>query len=315
MPESRELNDRVRAIAGRQHGVVTRPQLLEAGLSPARVSRRLTAARLRPLHRGVYLVGPLEPDYAREMAAALAGGAGTVVSHTNAAGLWRLIPVRADGPVHVITPGSGRVDRAGIRFHRVTLDDDERAIVDGIPVTAPGRTLVDLASLLGSREIEQAVAAADRLELATTDELAALPQRYRGRRGMAALRAILEARADPHFTRSELERRAVRLFEDAGLPRPLTNVSMSPYELDLYWPELGVAVEIDGRAYHSSRSRFEGDRRKDAWLRARGIQVIRLTWGQITRDGLRTAVQVGQALALARSRRRDGASTSARKGA
>ncbi|MGH7480711.1 MAG: endonuclease domain-containing protein, partial [Longimicrobiales bacterium] len=75
------------------------------------------------------------------------------------------------------------------------------------------------------------------------------------------------------------------------------------YELDLFWPDDMVAIEIDGRSHHSSRHRFEGDRRKDAWLRARGIEVMRLSWRQITRDRIATAVQVGQALALARSRR------------
>lgn len=303
MAETRELNDRIRAMAARQHGIVTRAQLLEAGLSSAAVGRRLAAGRLRPVHRGVYRFGPLEPEPAREMAAALAGGPTAVVSHMNAGWLWRLVPTRGPGPVHVTVPGSGRSSRPGIRFHRAALSDDEREIVHGIPVTTPGRTLADLAGVLGSREVEQAAAVAERRELIAPDELGVLPERYRGRPGIAALRDVSRERTGPRFTRSELEIRCLRLFDGAGLPRPRTNVRIGPYEIDLYWPDLRVAVEIDGRAYHSDRLRFEGDRRKDAWLRARGIQVVRLTWRQVTGDGLRTAVQVGQTLALARSRR------------
>lgn len=93
------------------------------------------------------------------------------------------------------------------------------------------------------------------------------------------------------------------MLRSGGLPRPHANVPVGPYELDLFWPDEGVAIEVDGRAHHSARQRFEGDRRKDNWLRVRGIEVIRLTWGQITRDPVRTAVQVGQILAVARVRR------------
>lgn len=117
------------------------------------------------------------------------------------------------------------------------------------------------------------------------------------------LRALIRNPSGAAFTRSEAERQCLDLLRAAGLRSPHTNVSVGPYELDLFWADESVAIEIDGRAHHSSRARFEGDRRKDAWLRARGIEVIRLTWRQITREGIATAVQVGQTLALARARR------------
>lgn len=293
---------RVRAVAARQHGVVTRAQMLETGLSSAGVGRRLKAGRVRALHRGVYLLGPLEAERARDMAAVLAGGSHAVLSHTSAAALWGIRGGSRDGPVHVSVPGSGRRGRPGIRFHRITaLTDDERAVVDGIPITSPGRTLVDLARVLGSRELEDATAQAERQGLVGSDGLDTLLRRHRGRPGVPLLRALLHERTAPDLTRSEAERRCLQLLRTARLPRPHTNVAVGPYELDLFWPREGVAVEIDGRAHHASRPRFEGDRRKDAWLQARGIQVVRLTWRQITRDSVATAVQVGQILALARA--------------
>jgi very-short-patch-repair endonuclease len=294
----------ISALAAGQHGVVTRAQLLKLGVSPAAVGRRVKAGRLRPLHDGVYVVGPFEPDRAVQMAAVLAGGPAATLSHISAMHMLNLFPHPPPRPVHVSVPGSGRSRREGIVFHRVAgLAADEWTVIDRIRVTAPGRTIVDVAGMLGSHELESVLAAAERERLITGPELSALPERYPGRRGVVILRALLRMQSGPHFTRSEAERRCRDILRAAGLPAAHANVAIGPYELDLFWPDYNVAIEIDGWAYHSSRSRFEGDRRKDAWLRARGIEVIRLTWRQITQDAIATAVMVGQALALARMRR------------
>lgn len=294
----------IRNVAARQHGVVARTQLLELGASGSSIGRSVKSGRLRPMHGGVYLVGPLEPARAAEMAAVLAGGPSAALSHTSALRLWGMLRIAPPRPVHVSVPGSGRGLRPGIVFHRVAaLDDEERTILDGIRITSPARTIVDAAGMLGLREIELALATAEREGLIGGEELSGLPHRYTRRPGMAMIRALLAEHTGPHLTRSEAERRCLEVFRTAGLPRPHANVPMGPYELDLFWPAEGIAIEIDGRAHHSSRRRFEGDRRKDGWLRGRGVEVIRLSWRQITREPTATAVQVGQALALARARR------------
>lgn len=294
----------VSATAARQHGVMTRSQLLELGLSSAAIWRRVKSGPLQPVYRGVYLVGPITPERATEMAAVFAGGPRAVLSHLSALHFLGMLsggPVR---PVHVSSPARHRRNPPGIRFHCVDkFSEDEHRIVDGIPVTSPARTLVDVASMLGSREIERAMAVAERKGLIGAQELASLPHRYPRRSGMAMLRTLIEAGRDPDFTRSEAERRCLDLLRAADLPRPHTNVPVGPFELDLFWPDEGIAVEVDGWTHHSSRSSFEGDRKRDAWLRARGIEVIRLTWRQITQDRIAAAVRVGQALALARARR------------
>jgi very-short-patch-repair endonuclease len=299
---SRRLQDRIASVAARQHGVVTRSQLMGLGLSRSAIARSLEAGRFQLLHRGVYLVGLLKPLRATEMAAVLAGGPKARISHTSAACLWRMGPVEPPSVVHVSVPGGGRGRRPGIHFQRVIQwADDESTAVDGIPVTSPARTLVDLGGMIGSRELERAVAFAMREGLVDSEELGTLPERYPRRPGMASLRSLLRDLEGPSLTRSEAERCCLDLLQAAGLPRPHSNVPVGPYELDLFWPDHGVAIEIDGRAHHSSRPRFEGDRRKDMWLRVRGIQVIRLSWRQITRDAVASAVQVGQVLALARA--------------
>ena len=312
---SREIEERINRVAAEQHGLVTSSQLCGLGLSPSGVGRRVAASRLRPVHRGVHMMGAVVSPRAPMMAAILAAStrpghrrSGTrqcaVISHTSALELLGVRPLRGAGPVHVTVPGSGRASRPGIRFHRVAvLDDDERTVIDGIPVTAPGRTLADVAGMLGTGELERIVAVMQREMLITAAELERLPERYARRRGMAALRTIVQREGGAALTRSELERKCLALLDLGGLPRPHANVPFGPYELDFFWPEERVALEVDGRAHHSSDPRFEGDRARDLWLRSRGIEVIRVTWKQITRAPTRTAVAIGQVLARARAER------------
>lgn len=298
-----KLGEQIEVLAARQHGVVTRAQLLEIGLSGSAVGRRLKSGRLRPLHLGVYRLALLGSERTTEMAAVLAGGPGAVLSHASALHVWGLLRSELPRPVHVTVGGGGRSRRPGIVFHRTSsLAEDERSEVDRIPVTSPARTIVDAAAMLGTRELEQAMGAAEREGLVSERELGALPDRYAHRPGLPVLRALVGKRTEREFTRSEAERRCLELIRAGGLPIPHTNVSVGPYELDLLWPREGIAVEVDSWAYHSSRSRFEGDRRKDNWLRARGIEVIRVSWHHITRRATETAVLLGQSLVLARAR-------------
>ncbi|MBW3534508.1 MAG: type IV toxin-antitoxin system AbiEi family antitoxin domain-containing protein [Gemmatimonadetes bacterium] len=298
----RDVDRRIAVLAARQQGVVTRAQLLEAGLRPGAVDRRLKAGQLRRLHRGVYLVGPLMPVRAREMAAVLASGPGAVLSHASAAALWELLPARGDTVrVDVTVPAGDRGRRPGITVHRVVaLEADERAEVSGIPITTPARTVVDLAGVLGTREVERAVARGERTGLLNLEALPSLLSRYRGRPGMPALRALLGDERTPALTRSEAEEKFLALIRRARLPAPEANVVVEGHEVDFLWRSEGIAVEVDGFRFHASRSMFERDRRRDARLAARGINVIRLTWRQIIEEGIATAVQVGQSLVQGR---------------
>jgi very-short-patch-repair endonuclease len=273
-------------ITARQHGVVTRAQLLELGLAPGSVDARVRSRRLRPLHRGVYLpgalVGALVPARAREMAAVLACGQGAVISHESAASLLDLLPApTGSAPVHV-TVERRDPRRPGIRVHRVrSFAAADRGLVDGIPTTTPARTLLDLAGSARDRQLEQAVAQAERLEYIDRQALAGTVGSMEPRRGRRRLLRILEGASPPALTRSKAEERLRALLIRAGLPLPRTNARIGGYEVDCLWPDRGVAVEVDGFAYHRSRTSFEADRRRDFELAARGIQVVRVTWRQI----------------------------------
>lgn len=107
---------------------------------------------------------------------------------------------------------------------------------------------------------------------------------------------MLDAERDRGFSRSEAERLLLRLIGEAGLPQPRRNHLIHGYELDLYWPEHGLAVEIDSYASHGRRSNFERDRARDADLGAHGIEVRRFTWHQITRRGLWLAARLEAAI-------------------
>lgn len=302
------MEERIAELAARQHGVVTRPQLLAAGVTARMVVRRLEAKRLRSLHRGVYLAGPLAPARAREMAAVLACGAGARASHRSAAWLWGL-GARPGGSTlaDVKVPARRVVRRPGIRVHRAShLEAEEVAIVDGIPATDPSGTLLDLAGLLGARELEKAVARAERTSLIRSDELGSLVARHRGRRGMATLAALLEQDGGPAFTRSALEDRFVDEVREFGLDEPKYNVWIGGYELDCFWPDARMALELDGEAYHASWQTQQNDRRRDRDLAGLDIHVIRVTWYQLVHETAPTMVKVAEALAVRRERlRRD----------
>jgi predicted transcriptional regulator of viral defense system len=182
----------VARLAADQHGVVTRPQLLQAGLTSREIEGRMAAARLLPIHRGVYAVG--HRRLTREgwwMAAVLACGEGAVLSHATAAAVWDL--QRNEGAIHVTVPGSRKAPR-GIKLHRsATLTAAEIAEYRGIPVTKVARTIVDLSRTVTEDELARIVEEADRRQLVDFRHLKSARS--------TSLRAVLKS-YDPAPTRS-----------------------------------------------------------------------------------------------------------------
>jgi very-short-patch-repair endonuclease len=169
----------------------------------------------------------------------------------------------------------------------------------GIPVTAPGRTLLDLATVVGRRDLARAVEQAEVLDLLRGDWLDPLLTRNPRHRGAKPLRAVTQAADAPAMTRSEAERRLVELVRAAGLPAPEVNRRLHGHEVDFSWPAHRLVAEVDGYAFHSSRSSFERDRRRDAHLVANGFRVIRITWRQLTSEPEAVVALLARALALA----------------
>jgi len=277
-------DQRVVAIAGRQHGCVSGAQLAAAGLSRRAIAHRVSRGWLVRRHRGVYLVGPLEAPLARAMAALLSVGPGAVLSHDAAAAVWELRP-RSAGPIDVTLASRDVRSRHGIRVHRVAnLHRRERARLRDLPVTSPARTLLDLATTLTARDLARAVEQAELRHLTTHDDLTHFLTSRRSHRGAANLRAA--TRTDIQLTRSEAERRFLDLVNEARLPEPAANTCVAGHEVDFLWPAERLIVEVDGYEFHSSRAAFERDRIRDADLQALGYRVIRITWRRLIDEPL-----------------------------
>jgi hypothetical protein len=198
--------------------------------------------------------------------------------------------------VEVTLAGRRARSRSGIRVHRAaSLDPRDVRRVDGVPVTAPARTLVDLARARDSR-LDVALAEAQVLRLVRRRDLDAAVARATDPRGLPELRRALAAGADGP-TRSELERSMLRLIDEAGLPRPAVNPRVGRYTVDFLWEREKVVVETDGFAAHGHRRAFEADRARDAELQARGHVVVRFTWRQLRESRVLVATRLAQVLA------------------
>jgi hypothetical protein len=274
-------------IANRQGGIVARAQLCDLELSPKAIDHRVRSGRLHPIHRGVYAVGhqAIGVD-GRWWAAVLALGDVAVLSHFSAASAWD-VRRSASGLIHVTVPGSaGRKRRAGIRVHRPErLTSDEVTTLDGLPITTPARTLLDLAaSGLRGRELEAVLDRAELLRLLDFGELAGLLARRPRRAGAPAISATLSRYVPGTVdTRSLLEELVLELCDVHGLLRPLTNETVAGRKRDFYWPHARLVVETDGYTWHRSPSAMSEDRERDTVLVLAGYRVLRFTWEHVTR--------------------------------
>jgi predicted transcriptional regulator of viral defense system len=185
-------------LAGRQRGIVTRRQLLALGFGTRSIDHRVEQGRLHLVARGVYAVGWPELNRERRwMAAVLTCGDGAALSHRSAAALWGIGIERSDR-IDVSVRRRGKIRRPGLWVRgRQTLAEDDIVSRKDIPVTAPARTLVDLATELGPRGIERAVNDADKLDLIDPETLRASLDRYAGEPGVRVLRALLDKRTFP----------------------------------------------------------------------------------------------------------------------
>lgn len=183
------------------------------------------------------------------------------------------------------------------------LDPCDVTAREGIPITTPARTLLDLAATVERRELERALAEAEVRRLVSPQQLADLLAVASGRRGATALKALLRNQGGPSLTRSEAEERVLALVRAARLPMPQTNTRIGRHEVDLYWRDERLALEVDGYAFHSSRTAFERDRLRDAELQAAGLRVMRVTWRQIVDAPEAVVARLAQALAQSRVER------------
>ena len=296
---------RLARLARRQHGVVGRRQLLGAGVTKEEIDGRVRTGGLNLVHRGVYAVGhtAITPR-GRWMAAVLASGPGAVLSHRSATALWGIWGSGA-GEVHVTVPRKTRSQRS-IRRHFSVLPDDEKAVVDWIPVTSAARAVLDLAAEKGEAAAETALRELEYLESFGPVSIPALLDRHPHHRGTPLVRICLDRlRDDPGGrVRSGLEESFLPFLDARHIPRPRLNAWLTlgddRFQVDCLWSDARLVGELDDFHSHGSRRAFRKDRKRDRRLGATGFHVVRITRDQIRDEP--AAVAADLALLLSRSR-------------
>jgi hypothetical protein len=297
------------AVAGAQWGAIGFRQLRDCGVSAEAVKWWLGTRRLHLIHPGVYAYGhPWLPVEGRMVAAILHAGDGAVLSHATAAWWWRLIDSEPT-VIHVSTTGRSRSTEGVVVHHprRVDATTHRR-----FPITTVARTLVDYASR--TRDVRQALAEAEYRRLLDIEEVlaACVP----GRPGSRRLKRAL-ARHQPKLalTRSDTERRFLDdICPRAGVRTPDVNAPVSWMRIDMVWPELGLAVELDGYDGHHTPAQMERDRRRELHARRAGLTLIRYTWSQVTYEADLVVADLSSAARLAESRSRSRPRAAAARG-
>jgi hypothetical protein len=276
------------------HGLITRSQMVKLGFAHAEIVGFVEHGDLRRLHRGVYADGraPLT-DHALLKAALLAFAGRDVWLSGQAASMgWHLERVSVPHlEVTVVARATPR-QRQGllVRSARAAPHPSEVRTRNGLRVSSIPRLLIERAATGADtdsdieqlhRLIEQAV----RRNLLDIPDLAATLERNLRHAGTLAVKRTCEEYL-PHTDRkSGLERAFDRwLLKHPEIPPPQRNIRLGPWEIDCYWPDHSLALELDGRPYHTVVEDIERDHRKNTWLQANGNRFLRVTDTRFKRD-------------------------------
>jgi very-short-patch-repair endonuclease len=269
------MERRVVRLAGEQEGVMSRRQLHKLGADDDWVKRRAQMGWLVPVFRGVWGIG--HPPRTRRgwyVAALLAGGERAVLSHKTAASIHRM--AESSGQLHLTVPRTAH-GIEGIRIHRPrTLRPDDVVVVDGLRVTSPARTLIDLADFRKRRLLERAIDQAEYHELHLP--LGEVHDRLHRRPRSRLLRSVIsEHVAGSTITESEAEELFLAIVRRAGLPTPEPQVRLWGRRRDFLFRDQKVVVEIDGRRAHDRTIAFERDAIRDAEVVINQLRPLRFT--------------------------------------
>jgi hypothetical protein len=236
----------------------------------------------------------------RYLAAVMAAGPRAALSHRSAADFRGMRP--SSGRIEVTVPAMCR-DVPGLRLYRTRmLAPQDFTVVDGIPVTSIARTLLDLAAVLRPSDLEVAIDRAERAGLLDLAAVVDVLDRAQGKRGATVLRRVVAA-YEVSTQKSELERAFKHLLSTApDLRRPFFNALVDGetgiHEVDAFWEEHRLAVQLDGFAFHRTRRDRERDAASDGDLELAGYRVMRLTWDEVTVNGERTLRRIRVALGV-----------------
>jgi hypothetical protein len=268
-------------------------------MSPTALEVRVRNGRLHRRHRGVYSVGHDSRSLAaRFSAAVLACGDDACLSHHAAAahlGLLRWNERRPD-----VTVRRGRAPRVdGVRTHRARCLHRRDVIRrDGIWVTSPARTILDLAATAAPKQLRRMVRQAQVEHRVSVRQLLELLARANGHRGVTRLRAAIADGPTP--TRSQLEDIVLDLIDEVTSERPEINARLrldgETIVPDFLWRDRKLVVEADGRRFHDAPSVQADDARKQAILEANELRVIRIRYEQAVHRRAQTRARIRAAI-------------------
>jgi hypothetical protein len=270
---------------------VTVRQLLSLGVHASRIARWTRSGYLTLVLPRVYAVGHTAPSREADLwAAVLYAGPGAALSHGTAAH-WMGLVDYAPAEIHVSTPRKVKA-LPDLRVHarRSGLARDMRR---GLPVTAIGVTMVDLAATGGRRAVDRALGQLDFQHLLDVRSLHAACGS--GQPGSKLLReAIEDYEPKLKYANGASEEDFLALCRSRGLPLPLLNTYVYDIRVDAHWPSAGLVVELDSELNHSTPAQRRRDRRNDLTLRGHGLIVLRYDWElvhgsptEVTEDVLR----------------------------
>jgi very-short-patch-repair endonuclease len=263
----------------------------------------MARAWLRPVFHGVFSVGHEHLTvYARMLAATMACGEGSVVSHGTAAWLLGLRPWRPK-EVDVIAPVEAGRKIAGIRRRFVPPPlGGEVWHRHGVPLTSPARTIVDCAGILDARgvgELIEQAAVEGLLDVAAIDRVLDGPRRRGSKQLLRAVAPWRRYRRGIKI-RSRMEAKLLPLLTEAALPIPQTNAKLrlagKVYEVDFLWREQKLVVETDGGRFHDNPAAGERDSERNHALAAAGYRFPRLGWEDLRDRPQQTMREIGRLL-------------------
>jgi very-short-patch-repair endonuclease len=282
MPASRD--EQLDEVAAAQHGVFTTDDARRVGLTHGQIDRRSREEWSR-LHDGVFRARGAPATWRGDLLAAVLGaGSGSAISHRAAAALYKL-PGGRDDLVELTCRRWERSVKPGLVVHESRrFEDRDIQLVDGIPVTCPERTLLDLASRRWSPDFLEVVAqSARRRRLLTYESTKELFDRHarRGLRGVKAMRVVLE-RWDPDSrpTESEMETMLLQVLRRNGLPEPVVQYEVRDAadqfvaRVDAAYPAARIVIEYDSKQEHSDEFQLSRDARRRNELQACGYAVL-----------------------------------------
>jgi hypothetical protein len=275
-------------LAARQDGLFTRQQVRSEGLTDRMLDTRIVRGSIVRIEPGVFRIAGAPVTWRQRVRAATWTEDG-LASHRTAAALWELEGCRP-GVVEVVTERWRRRPNASVRVHETSmLPESDRSTIDGIAVTAPPRTLVDLAAAVPAERVDAAMADACNRGLTTPGEIWECTERLLspGRPWVSAVRRMLGPRLELGDVQpNTFELLLFRALQAAGAPRPVAQVEIrrpdgtSVGRVD-WLIGARVIVECDSKRWHGSWRRREADLRRDRELVALGYIVLRFTWDDV----------------------------------